>query len=103
MPTLAAGFVTRLDAVWDTGSSTVAADTVTLTEWSTGSARYWTGSAWTTTPTALTVPVSLTVPASWEGLEVGVLYTWAAYPELSDDPIVVPSPNESTTFHADIS
>lgn len=89
MPNLTVGMVTRLDAAWDLGASVVSADTVTLTEWSTGAARYWTGAAWTSTPTTLAVPQTVTVPSAWLGLEVGVLYTWAAYPELTAEPIVV--------------
>lgn len=106
MSTLTAGQVEPVEPAWYIGSTAVdtSAAAVTFREFSTGSARYWTGSAWSSTPTSLALTGGrylLTVPASWQGLVVDVICTLTGYPDLTDE-IVVQTPSSDPHMHADL-
>ena len=60
---------------------------VSFRDFSTGSARYWTGAAWTSSPTTLATTAGrylLTVPSAWLGLVVAVTASLAGQPDLPD-------------------
>ncbi len=106
MPSLAAGQEENIEPVWLLNGTAVsmASATLTLREWSTGAARYWTGAAWTTTPTTLAFTSGrylLTIPQAWEGLVVEVICSLTGYPDLTDE-LVIPTAALDPHIHADI-
>lgn len=90
---IAPGQVENIEPVWLLNGAAVATTnaTVTLREWSTGAARYWTGTAWSGAPTTLALTSGrylLTVPTAWLGLVVEVICSLAGYPDLTDELVV---------------
>jgi hypothetical protein len=84
------GQIVPIEPAWyDSNGNPVSSSgaTVTFRDFSTGSARYWTGSAWTSTPTTLPTTAGryvLTVPSAWLGLVVAVTASLSGQQDLTD-------------------
>ncbi len=106
MSNLTVGQVENIEPVWlvnDLAEDTSLA-TLTLREWSTSTARYWTGLAWTSTPTTLAFTAGrylLTVPAEWEGLVVEVICSLAGLPDLCDE-LIITATDSGGTAHVEV-
>lgn len=98
------GFVLRLEAeIQSTSGATLGtASSVTLTNYATGTVRYWNGTAWQAGVVTLSTPRNLTVPSDWAGLEVGASYTFTSLPNLTDSFEVASPSSGSGSYHADV-
>jgi len=87
---LSPGQIVPVEPVWYDNDGNLVSPVgavVAFRDFSTGSARYWTGSAWTSTPTTLPTTGGryiLTVPSDWLGLAVTVTASLSGQPDLSD-------------------
>jgi hypothetical protein len=93
MPDLAPDQAWNVEHVYELNGAEITGTGVTFREWSTGAARYWTGTAWTPTPTVLPLTAGrylLTVPTAWLGLVVEAIVAFTDYPDVVDELVVVP-------------